>query len=82
MQSESKVYFGNYGCATTKERQQRDSRRARSGKPWHSSMSPEEITKLFIAWGIIGRYRTINPIIKLIPYFDRGPGFAGDKGDV
>jgi hypothetical protein len=49
------------------------------GRP--HSVKTEEITELFIRWGIIGQLRQINPVVKLMPYFDRGPGFAADKGD-
>lgn len=38
--------------------------------------STEEINDLFIAVGWLGRRRQINPVLRLIPFFDRGPGFG------
>ena len=76
MQSESTVHIGNYGDGTTREKQEEDNRGIRSGKPWHSSLNSKEITEQFIIWGIVGRRRQINPVVRLMPHFDRGPGFA------
>ena len=40
---------------------------------WHS-MEHEEMNRWFRIWGIIGQRRQINPVVALMPYFDRGPG--------
>ena len=36
--------------------------------------NPEEVTALYIKAGWIGELRVPHPILKLIPFFDRGPG--------
>lgn len=36
----------------------------------------EEITELYIQVGWLGRRRQINPILRLVPFFDRGPGIG------
>lgn len=73
MKSESTVHWGDYGCANPKERQFREYRGNRTGKVWHQALKPYEITDLFVIWGIVGKRRPINPVVRLMPYFDRGP---------
>jgi len=70
------VHIGTYGCADSKERLIGANRGTQAGKPWHQSLSHEQVTKLFVAWGIVGRCRAINPVVRLMPYFDRGPGWS------
>lgn len=48
------------------------SRSKQSGGP--KTCSVEEITELYIQVGWLGRRRKINPILKLVPFFDRGRG--------
>ena len=36
--------------------------------------STTEITELYILAGWLGRRRQINPILRLVPFFDRGRG--------
>ncbi len=74
MNAESTVHWGDYGGPNTREKNERDHRGARSGKPFHQSLTNEELTDWFIVWGIVGKRRQINPVIRLMPYFDRGPG--------
>ena len=74
MTETSTIHWGDYGCGSTQERQQRYYRDGNMGKRWHQSLKPDEITKLFVIWGIVGRRRTINPVVRLMPYFDRCPG--------
>ncbi len=35
-----------------------------------------EINEAFLKWGIIGKRRKINPVVRLMPYFDKGPGLG------
>ncbi len=51
---------------------------AKRGHPPHN-IKHEELNKWFLIWGIIGVRRQINPVIRLMPYFDRGPGSTMEK---
>lgn len=65
MQNESTVHFGTYGCGDTKAMAREHHRGINCGKAWHSALKPKEITELFITWGIIGKRRPINPVLRL-----------------
>jgi hypothetical protein len=38
------------------------------------NMPVAEIRKRFIKVGWVGQYRQINPVVRLAPFFDKGPG--------
>jgi len=68
---ESTVHYGTYGTGLPRERQA--DLIYRRAKP----LTCKEITERFVTWGIIGKRRQINPVLRLMPYFDRGPGIGG-----
>jgi hypothetical protein len=39
-----------------------------------STLKPEEVSELFIQVGWIGRRRKPGPLMRLVPFFDKGPG--------
>jgi len=43
-------------------------------KQAHRSLTSEQIRDLFIQVGWIGRRQQINPVLKVVPFFDRGRG--------
>lgn len=49
--------------------------KSRSAHKPHSTKS-EEITELFIKAGWIGRRRKRLPVLKAVPFFDKGPGLG------
>jgi len=70
---ESTMHWGTYGCPE-EPGHRRQTPATKGAKCWHQSLSNEQITELFLAWGIVGRRRQINPVLRIMPYFDRGPG--------
>jgi len=40
------------------------------------AMKPAEITELFVSIGWIGKLSVRKPLVRLVPFFDKGPGIG------
>ncbi len=63
MRTEAILHVGSYGCATTKQQQDRTKghRGDRAGLPWHASMKAKEVADLYVNVGFVGRRQQETP---------------------